>query len=183
MGVRPVRIDERGRIFELSGERFSLPGLEPADVLAGLADAQAGRIRSLKAIREGRAGRRRPGGPTARESAPGVCNSTRLDWAPRSGVGRPMNYRRSDPHRHRGDNRGVLKPSLSGGGRGRRDRSGVEAPHPRPALTRGVACGFDRRGQRRSMESRRAHNATSSIVFTATSRVGERLPCASGAFA
>jgi hypothetical protein len=87
MGVRPVRIDERGRIFELSGERFSLPGLEPADVLAGLADAQAGRIRSLKAIREGRAGRRRPGGPTARESAPGVCNSTRLDWAPRSGVG------------------------------------------------------------------------------------------------
>jgi hypothetical protein len=137
MGVRPVRIDERGRIFELSGERFSLPGLEPADVLAGLADAQAGRIRSLKAIREGRAGRRRPGGPTARESAPGVCNSTRLDWAPRSGVGRPMNYRRSDPHRHRGDNRGVLKPSLSGGGRGRRDRSGVEAPHPRPALIRG----------------------------------------------
>jgi hypothetical protein len=33
-----------------------MPGLEPADVLAGLADAQAGRIRSLKAIREGRAG-------------------------------------------------------------------------------------------------------------------------------
>jgi hypothetical protein len=87
MGVRPVRVDERGRITELSGEPFAMPGLEPAEVLRGLADAQAGRIRSLKAIREGRAGRRRPGGPTARESAPGVCNSTRLDWAPRSGVG------------------------------------------------------------------------------------------------
>jgi hypothetical protein len=58
MGVRPVRIDEQGRICELSGERFVMPGLEPADVLAGLADAQAGRIRSLKAIREGRAGGR-----------------------------------------------------------------------------------------------------------------------------
>jgi hypothetical protein len=82
MGVRPVRIDERGRIFELSGERFSLPGLEPADVLAGLADAQAGRIRSLKAIREGRAGGRRPGGPTARESAPGGAT-------PSASTGRP----------------------------------------------------------------------------------------------
>jgi hypothetical protein len=56
MGVRPVRVDEHGRIFELSGERFVMPGLEPADVLAGLADAQAGRIRSLEAIREDRAG-------------------------------------------------------------------------------------------------------------------------------
>jgi hypothetical protein len=58
MGVRPVRIDERGRIFELSGERFVMPGLEPENVLAGLADEQAGRTRSLKAIREDRAGRR-----------------------------------------------------------------------------------------------------------------------------
>jgi hypothetical protein len=56
MGVRPVRVDERGRITELSGEPFAMPGLEPAEVLRGLADAQAGRTRSLKAIREGRAG-------------------------------------------------------------------------------------------------------------------------------
>ncbi len=47
---RPVRIDEAGRIFELSGERFVMPGLSPDDILQAMDDERAGRKRSLKDV-------------------------------------------------------------------------------------------------------------------------------------
>jgi hypothetical protein len=47
---RPVRVDERGRIFEASGEPIVVEGLEPEKVLEGLADDDAGRTRALREI-------------------------------------------------------------------------------------------------------------------------------------
>jgi hypothetical protein len=48
--IRPVRVDEKGRIFEMSGEQLEVPGLSPEDVLEGIADVKAGRVRPLKEI-------------------------------------------------------------------------------------------------------------------------------------
>ncbi len=48
--VRPVRIDEDGRIFEMSGEQLHIPGLEPADVLEALEDEREGRLYSLDEV-------------------------------------------------------------------------------------------------------------------------------------
>jgi hypothetical protein len=48
--IRPVEVDQAGRIFELSGARFHMPGLEPAAVLEALEDERAGRTRSLTDI-------------------------------------------------------------------------------------------------------------------------------------
>ena len=48
--VRPVRVDEEGRIFELTGDPIVVTGLEPAKVLQGLDDDDAGRTRSLEEI-------------------------------------------------------------------------------------------------------------------------------------
>ncbi len=47
---RPVRVDEQGRIFETTGQRFVMPGLTPEDVLQGMADVEAGRTESLEKI-------------------------------------------------------------------------------------------------------------------------------------
>jgi hypothetical protein len=47
---RPVRLDASGRIFEVTGERFEMPGLEPEAILQALADEQAGRLYPLKQI-------------------------------------------------------------------------------------------------------------------------------------
>jgi hypothetical protein len=47
---RPVRIDEEGRIFEVTGERFLMPGLTPDEVREGISDVNAGRTRPLKEI-------------------------------------------------------------------------------------------------------------------------------------
>ncbi len=47
---RPVRVDDEGRIFELTGERFETTGLAPADVLEALEDERAGRVRPLREI-------------------------------------------------------------------------------------------------------------------------------------
>ena len=47
---RMVRVDEHGLIFEMTGQRFVMPGLEPEDVLQGIADAESGRVRPLKDI-------------------------------------------------------------------------------------------------------------------------------------
>jgi len=48
--VRPVTIDDQGRIFLETGEQVVMPGLEPEKVLEGLADIDAGRCRSLEEI-------------------------------------------------------------------------------------------------------------------------------------
>jgi hypothetical protein len=48
--IRPVDVDVSGRIFEKTGERFSMPGLEPADILEAIEDELAGRIRTLDEI-------------------------------------------------------------------------------------------------------------------------------------
>ena len=48
--LRSVEIDESGRIFEMTGERFNMPGLEPANILDALDDERFGRVRSLKEI-------------------------------------------------------------------------------------------------------------------------------------
>ena len=45
-----MRIDEEGRIFDLAGDPIVVAGLEPNKVLEGLADADAGRTRSLNEI-------------------------------------------------------------------------------------------------------------------------------------
>jgi hypothetical protein len=47
---RPVRVDEDGRIFEMTGERFQMPGLEPADILAALDDEREGRLHSFDEV-------------------------------------------------------------------------------------------------------------------------------------
>jgi hypothetical protein len=47
---RPVRVDEDGRIYEMSGERFNMPGLTPADILESFEDERAGRMRPLKEV-------------------------------------------------------------------------------------------------------------------------------------
>jgi hypothetical protein len=46
--IRPVRVDEQGRIFEMSGDQIIVPGLEPENILAGIEDERAGRLRSLE---------------------------------------------------------------------------------------------------------------------------------------
>jgi len=48
--IRPVEVDTSGRIFEVTGERFNMPGLEPADILEAIEDERAGRVYSLKEI-------------------------------------------------------------------------------------------------------------------------------------
>jgi hypothetical protein len=48
--IRPVEVDDSGRIFESTGERFNMPGLEPADILEAIEDERAGRVRSLREI-------------------------------------------------------------------------------------------------------------------------------------
>lgn len=45
---RPVRVDEEtGFLYELTGERIVIPGLEPNKILAGLEDEKAGRLYPL----------------------------------------------------------------------------------------------------------------------------------------
>jgi hypothetical protein len=46
--ARPVRVDEAGRIFEMSGEPIIMPGLAPENILKGIEDERAGRLRSLE---------------------------------------------------------------------------------------------------------------------------------------
>jgi hypothetical protein len=46
--IRPVRVDDQGRIFEMTGEQIVMPGLEPDTILRALKDARLGRTRSLK---------------------------------------------------------------------------------------------------------------------------------------
>lgn len=53
--VRPVRIDEQGRIFAMSGGRLEMPGLEPEAILQGLADADSGQLVPLDRIAADRA--------------------------------------------------------------------------------------------------------------------------------
>ena len=38
VAVRPVRVDEAGRLFEMSGEPIEVLGLAPEDVLQGIED-------------------------------------------------------------------------------------------------------------------------------------------------
>jgi hypothetical protein len=47
---RPMQVDENGNLFEITGERFVMSGLEPEAVLRGISDAEAGRVRPLKDI-------------------------------------------------------------------------------------------------------------------------------------
>jgi hypothetical protein len=47
---RPIRVDEQGRMFEMTGEPIIVPGLEPDKVLKGMADDAAGRARPLSEI-------------------------------------------------------------------------------------------------------------------------------------
>ncbi len=47
---RPVRVDRQGRIFEMTGQRFVMPGLASEDVLRGMADVEARRTKSLEEI-------------------------------------------------------------------------------------------------------------------------------------
>lgn len=47
---RPVRLDGEGRITTEDGTTISLSGLKADQVLEGLADAKAGRVRSLREI-------------------------------------------------------------------------------------------------------------------------------------
>jgi hypothetical protein len=47
---RPVMTDREGRIFERTGERLSMPGLEPADILEALEDERAGRVHSFEEV-------------------------------------------------------------------------------------------------------------------------------------
>jgi hypothetical protein len=49
--MRPVRVDETtGEIFEMTGERIMMPGLEPERILKSLEDERMGRTRTLKEI-------------------------------------------------------------------------------------------------------------------------------------
>jgi hypothetical protein len=48
--IRPVMVDESGRIFEMTGEQIVMPGLEPEAILESFEDERAGRMRSLKDI-------------------------------------------------------------------------------------------------------------------------------------
>jgi hypothetical protein len=48
--VRAVRVDDEGHLFTESGEPIHIPGLGPDEVLQGLAEAEAGHGRSLRAI-------------------------------------------------------------------------------------------------------------------------------------
>jgi hypothetical protein len=50
VAIRPVEVDESGRIFERTGERFTMPGLEPTDILEAIEDEHAGRVRPLREI-------------------------------------------------------------------------------------------------------------------------------------
>jgi hypothetical protein len=47
---RAIQVDEDGRLFEMSGERFNMPGLTPADIREAREDERAGRMRPLKEI-------------------------------------------------------------------------------------------------------------------------------------
>lgn len=47
---RPIRVDEEGRLFEMTGEPIIVPGLEPDKVKKGMADDAAGRTRPLSEI-------------------------------------------------------------------------------------------------------------------------------------
>jgi hypothetical protein len=47
---RPVRVDSEGRIFEMTGEQITMPGLEPDAVLEALEDERAGRLHSLEDV-------------------------------------------------------------------------------------------------------------------------------------
>ena len=47
--IRPVRVDEEtGYIYEMSGERYIFPGLEPESILRALADEREGRLTNYK---------------------------------------------------------------------------------------------------------------------------------------
>jgi hypothetical protein len=48
--IRPVVVDESGRIFEVTGEQICMPGLEPQAILDSIEDERAGRTHSLKEI-------------------------------------------------------------------------------------------------------------------------------------
>jgi hypothetical protein len=54
---RFVRVDDDGRIYEMSGEPFNMPGLTPADILESFEDERAGRMRPLKEVIASRLGR------------------------------------------------------------------------------------------------------------------------------
>ena len=47
---RPVRVDEQGRLYEMTGEPIVIEGLEPEKILQGIADELAGRTRPLREI-------------------------------------------------------------------------------------------------------------------------------------
>jgi hypothetical protein len=48
--IRPVMVDESGRICEMTGEPICMPGLEPQAILDSFEDERAGRTHSLKDI-------------------------------------------------------------------------------------------------------------------------------------
>lgn len=48
--ITPVTVDAQGRIWRPDGTQVVCPGLEPANILAGLRDVEAGRVRPLAEI-------------------------------------------------------------------------------------------------------------------------------------
>jgi hypothetical protein len=48
--VRPVRIDETGRVFEETGEQVLIPGLTPEDIRKSLDDEKAGRVHRFEDV-------------------------------------------------------------------------------------------------------------------------------------
>ena len=48
--LRPIHVDEQGRMFEVTGEPIVIEGLEPDKILEALADEAAGRSRPLREI-------------------------------------------------------------------------------------------------------------------------------------
>ena len=53
---KPVTIDAGGHVYERTGERAIVPGLDPGRVAREMGDARAGRTRSLKDIIAARTG-------------------------------------------------------------------------------------------------------------------------------
>jgi len=53
---KPVMIDSAGNVYEMTGERAIMPGLDPERVLRSVNDANAGRTHSLKDIIAARTG-------------------------------------------------------------------------------------------------------------------------------
>ena len=53
---KPVTIDSAGHVYEVTGERAIMPGIDPARVSRSINDAKSGRTRSLKEIIAARSG-------------------------------------------------------------------------------------------------------------------------------